>query len=60
MRSCGRVSPWSTSFPEILLPVQRHEAAGEERISCDIRGTEEHKLQSEKVPVQAASFVRFH
>lgn len=50
VRSCGRVSPWSTSFPEILLPVHRHEAAGEEGISCDIQGPEEHSFSLRKSP----------
>lgn len=50
VRSYGRVSPWSTSFPEILLPVHKHEAAGEEGISCDIQGPEEHSFSLRKSP----------
>lgn len=58
VRSRGRASPWFSSFPESLLPVHRHEAAVEKGVSCNLQGTEEHKLQSEKESMQPASIVR--
>lgn len=45
-------------FPRVLLPVHRPEAAVEKGVSCNLQGTEEHKPQSEKEPMQPASIVR--